>query len=394
MFLDVGRGDPLHHRGKKLHGLEGLLWLQVPERHPEGRARFVLLQGQMLVAQVSILEEEYESAQSRSASAPEEALYRSLYEACLFAGRFANPTWSDALSRLPIILEPTDYLNKLKTLRSEIREGSANQLANVPAALDETLGSICALINRGITQKDYRKKSYYGRGPGSSTASRPTTAAPAGLGPPADSIEFITRTFGTAGQRRELEERAESPEDHLPRRDFILTHGGQMAASHYCAALDRENQLLPGRITEPPPGEYLRLLRAMRAHPEKLGSRREAIEFIAWTETVLWLSCSANQATELRIAYPETPIEASDFLLRMSEDANRNQEFSPCVRVRAIEPPYESEYFPVEGERRREDHLELPDLGGLSCSIRELLRELDQNQERPEARLNQFAAMP
>ncbi len=121
-----------------------------------------------------------------------------------------------------------------------------------------------------------------------------------------------------------------------------------------------------------------------RAHPEYFGTLRQAKELTAWTEVVFFNSCSPEQATGLLVGFPETPLQDCDFMLRMAENPFDDGWFPPRVRVRAIEPLYETEYFPIEGERARVSHFELPDIGGICVPLRELLREVQNDGNRPE----------
>ena len=69
-FLAATGHDPLRGKALKRHGLEGFLWPQ--SNFPEGRhrERYLSLQGQMLIAQVSILTVEYAVARTMSTGIP------------------------------------------------------------------------------------------------------------------------------------------------------------------------------------------------------------------------------------------------------------------------------------------------------------------------------------
>lgn len=197
--------------------------------------------------------------------------------------------------------------------------------------------------------------------------------------------EIVTRTRGTPEEHEELDKAGECPEDHLRRRQFILTAGGPRVAEHVRAAYDRANQLLPNRYPEPHPGEFARLIKAMQFGRVHFASRREQVELIAWTESLFWLSCSPSQATSLLVGLPGTPLPATfDFFLRFDGSQDEDTVFVPRICIRVIEPPYLTEYVPIPGERKREKCFEIPDLGGLSYPIRDLLDELKISGERPD----------
>lgn len=383
---DTG-GDPLQRIAKKAHPMEALLWSRVSEKDRKGYLRFLMLQAQILLAHVSVLDVAHEADARTELPSKEHKsdVFKSLYEPCHFAERFANPDWSAALHQLPLLFNPSRYRRELDGLRDRLLNISNPEISKRYKAIDESLAGISTLIARGVHKSEYQKRAFKGRESEAITLESENVASDATSGRiPGDDATLVTRTKGTPAEKDQIEKSDEAPEDHLPRREFILTRGGETSASFYAAALDRANQLLPGRYTEPRPGEFIRLL-----HEISSKSSIDSKELIAWVETIFWLSCSPEQATELRVAYPTTPIEDRyDFVLRLSEELDGEEAFAPRVRIRALEPPYKTVYEPIKGERRRALSFELPDRGNLSGRIRGLLRALmekNQTEISPES---------
>jgi hypothetical protein len=387
-FLAASPKDPLFRRGMTSHGLEALLWVEAPDSPSAGTNCLLMLQAQLMAAQIAILEFEYEAAKRRGDTSPGKEVFDSLYEPCMFARRFAESDLSIALPYLPFIKDGNHYADALDYFRSA-PPGSINRMLRTISAskLDEALAGISSFVRRGATQKAYEKRGYNGRK--KKGAENLGTAPPPEDSPGSDdhahgsSFEF-TRTSGDAAARKELDQNGEAPEDHLPIRTFILTDGGQVTVGHILAAKARANQSLPRRYREPQAREYSLLIEGMRNHPEHFSTSTESKEVIAWTEFVLFQSCTPRQATGLLVGYPATPLEDCDFMLRMAEDPGDDGVFPPRVRVRIIEPPYETEYIPIEGERPRVKYFEIPDLGGVCTSVRDLLHELQTNGDRSE----------
>jgi hypothetical protein len=390
-FLAASPKDPLFSRGMTSHGLEALLWVKTPDGASAGTNYLLMLQAQLMAAQFAILEFEYQAAEGRGETSPRKEVFTSLYEPCMFARKFAESDLSIALPYLPFIKDGNHYADALDCFRST-PPGSINQALSTISAgkLDEALAGISSFIRRGATQKAYERRGYNGRkkkGPENLDTPPPAEDSP-GSNDHARATKFeFNRTSGDATDRKELDQNGEAPEDHLPIRTFILTDGSQVTVGHILAAKARQNQSLPRRYREPQPWEYSLLIEGMRTHPERFSPPTEAKAAIAWTQFVFFQSCSPQQATELLVGYPTTPLEDCDFMLRMAEDSGDDGVFPPRVRVRIIEPPYETQYIPIEGERPRVKYFEIPDLGGVCTSVRDLLHELQTKGDRPEVSL-------
>jgi hypothetical protein len=373
-FLLADGQDPLRGIGMKKHQLEALLWTEVQDQGKEENTRYLLLQGQMIIAQASILQIAYTFAATEGAQIPEPVVLRSLNEPNLFARRFANERWLGALRHLPLIAEATEYAKGLETLRKNLRNGTTEDESEIPEKVDETLAGIVSHIGRGQEKQAYEKRAFNGRNSEHRSESKGEN-------------EF-TITSGSNATRIELEKDGECPEDHLRTRTFILADS-EVAVSHQLAAKARENQMLPRRYREPHPGEYALLIGQMQAHPEQFKSPLEAKEVIAWTQTVFFYGCSPKQAASLLVGFPDTPLADCDFMLRLAKSQEGDQIFPPRMRVRALEPEYKTPYIRIEGERERVWYFELADLAGVCNSIRDLLSELqrgaDQSDVSPEA---------
>lgn len=397
-LADTGR-DPLKGKALKRHGLEGLLWPALNPFEKENYLKYLLLQGQMLIAQVSILTVEIAVARDTAAGVPEQDIYQYIYGPCLRARDFSGGNWSKALERLPggslpdpclsNPMDPEKYRKALDELIAESNQADGTTFCGIGKEdFRATLGSISAFIGRGIAGRKYRKRKHDGNGQNDRRPVSVTTRTVTVDGDPAAEspvAEIVTRTRGTSEEREELDRAGECPEDHLPRRQIILTEGGQRMAEHVRAAYDRANQLLPNRFPEPDPSELARLITAMRTGRRHFTSGKEQLELIAWTEAVLWLGCSPTQATGLMVGLPQTPLPVDfDFFLRLADSKNPQAAFVPRTCVRVIEPPYRTEYVPINGERPRKSCFELADICYLAWPIGELLEHLRFRGERPD----------
>lgn len=387
-FLAASGLDPLNRRGLKRHALEGLLWPTFNPSNEDDYLKYLLLQGQMLNAQVSILTVEFAIAHDTAAGVSDQDIYQYLYGPCLRARDFSLSDWSEALGRLPGVvlpdpslpnpLDPRQYLEALEALIVECQRADGAKFLGVEKEdIRATLGSISAFIGRGIIGRKYRKRKHDGNG---QTDRRPVSVTTRTVGPDGDSAtesvaaEIVTRTRGTSEEREELDKSGECPEDHLPRRQIILSAGGPRVAEHVRAAYDRANQLLPNRFDETHPHEFEILFSAMyTARPGTL-SRKDRLELMAWISAIFWLGCSPEQATGLMVGLPQTPLPPDfDFFLRLDDREDSETDFVPRICVRVIEPPYRSEYFPVRGERPRERYFEIADICDLAWPVGDLL---------------------
>lgn len=398
IFLAATDGDPLKRKGLKRHGLEGLLWPAFSSADEDKYLTHLVLQGQMLIAQVSILTVEFAVARATSAGVPDEGVYKYIYGPCLRARDFSKDEWSEALARLPggsfpgpsasNPIDPKQYRKALDELIEESRQGNGQTFCGVSKeTFRETLGSISAFIGLGIAGRKYRKRNHDGNGQNNRS---PVTVTARAVGAGGDSgtaspvAEIVTRTRGTKEDRDALDRAGECPEDHLPRRHFILTAGGPRVAEHVRAAYDRANQFLPNRYTEQHPNDYDRVMVALFNDRRRL-ARKDQLELMAWIDTIFWLGCSPAQATSLMVGFPETPIPAKfDFFFRVDDRDAPETDFVPRICVRAIEPPYRSEYIAIAGERIRESWFEIADFGDLSRTIADLLDYLQAKGERPD----------
>jgi len=396
-LADTGR-DPLKRKGLKRHGLDGLLWPTLNPSNEDAYLKYLLLQGQMLNAQVSILTVEFAVARGTAAGNPNQDIYQSMYWSCLRARDFALSDWSEALGHVPGValldpslpnpMDPETYRDALDALIVESDQADGPTFCGVMKEnFGETLGSISAFVRRGIIGRKYRKRTRHGDGQGNR---RPVSVTTRIVGADGDSstefaaAEIVTRTRGTSEEREELDRAGECPEDHFPRRQIILSTGGPRVAEHVRGAYDRANQLLPNRFEEPHPRQFDRLFSAM--YPPRLCSfayRKNMFELIAWTQAIFWLGCSPSQASGLMVGLPQTPLPTNfDFFLRLDDiEEDSETEFSPRICVRVIEPPYLTEYVPINGERPRESCFEFADLGNLAHRIRDMLAFA---KERPD----------
>ena len=389
LFLNEEGKDPLFRRGMLQHGLEALLWMTPPDTDPENIRRFVLLQAQMTVAHMAILSVEHQAASDRGIAAPSQEIFNSTYQPCMFARKFTRPDWIAALRFLPLIIDSASYADAFCDLRSVTPQTSNPAFKKMDAAeFGRAVAGICSFIERGAKQGLYHKRAFHGRQTfreAKERSPKPTAEPPNREGNRENGASEFTLTVGSPALKNQLDRDSECPEDHFPIRTFILTDGGPLAATHVLAAKARENQMLPWRYREPRPRDFATLVDTMRAHPEQFDEPQMAKETIAWSEFLFFQGCSANQATELLVGFPSTPTVDCDFMLRIAEDPNDDGAFPPRVRVRVIEPPYTTEFFPIEGERSRVNYFEIPDLGGVCHSVREVLRELQRNAKHPEA---------
>jgi hypothetical protein len=198
--------------------------------------------------------------------------------------------------------------------------------------------------------------------------------------------EIVTRTCGTSEEREELDKSGECPEDHLPRRQIILSAAGPRVAEHVRAAYDLANQLLPHRGEESHPRQFQRLSSALYNTPRiPSAHRKDKLELFAWIQTVFWLGCSPGQACGLMVGLPQTPLPTNfDFFIRLDDGDVPESDFLPRICVRVIEPSYLTPHILITGERPRENHFELADLGYLAFVIRNQLEVLASGAQRPD----------
>jgi hypothetical protein len=257
----------------------------------------------MLIAHVSILTVEFAVARDTASGVPDPAIYHYVYGPCLRARDFSGGDWSEALGCLPggslpdpSLPNPTDpeqYRKALDELIVESNQIDGTTFCGVGKEdFRATEGSISAFIGRGIAGRKYRKRRHDGNGQNVRRPVCVTTRTVNIDGDPAaesPAAEIVTRTRGTPEEREDLDRAGECPDDHLPRRQIILSAGGPGMAEHVRAAYDRANQLLPNRFPEPHPSEFARLITAMRTGRRYFTSAKEQLELIAWTEAILWL---------------------------------------------------------------------------------------------------------
>jgi len=85
------------------------------------------------------------------------------------------------------------------------------------------------------------------------------------------------------------------------------------------------------------------------------------------------------------VGLPQTPLPSDfDFFLRLDDIEDSETAFVPRICVRVIEPPYRTEYVPINGERRRKSCFELADICDLAWPIGKLLEYLRLRGERPD----------
>lgn len=389
LFLHESGEDPLFHRGFTHHAMEALLWARAPNGDCEDSKRLLLLQAHMMISHMAILEVEYKAVETPGKAIPKEEVFKSLYVPCMFARKFARDDWSKALSALPPFADMDSYIDTLDGLGTALSRSKSTLWMDIPREeLMQALAGISFFIKRATFGKEYHKRIHKNAG---STGVGHNNISGSGSGSSGSDDENRNGVFefsltkGNATLKQELDAIGEAPEDHLPHRSFLLTHGGAIAAEHVLAVKARENQKLPRGYSEPQPSECLQLICAMRANPKWFANLREAKEITAWTESLFFLSCSPRQATELSVGFAETPLDQCDFMLRLADGASGDDEFPPRFRVRAIEPPYRTQYVPIEGERSREDYFEIADLGGVFRSVREYVDALTADEQRPEA---------
>ena len=386
-FLNDKGTDPVHGQMED-HGLESLLWITLPSSESASRnALFILLQAQMVMAQASILTQEYEEAKSKGAERPDLGVFQSVSRAAREAKRFTRKGWLHSIDLLPNLIDRKQYKENLEALVGKPRnlphlELAGSDVPSFPHHLDNALVRIAHFLDRGLSPGTYEKREY-SKGLDIELSRTPSEKTN-GQDPSLAGSEIVSRLKGSEDQKRAFEDADESPADHLPRRDFILVSGSVEAATWIRAAQERANQMLPRTYAEPHPGEFLGLLKAIMV---TLNSP-EAIEMVAWTESLFWLSCTPEQVTNLMVGLPETPAPNCDFYLCLKEIDDDTVSMTTSVRIRALEPPYRKQLALIPQERPRKKYFELEDVGELSRWVGyflELRRSDGKHDVQPDA---------
>jgi hypothetical protein len=406
-FLVDSKQDPLMQQGVKRHGLQALLW-HGSSHPPEDpcTSRFTVLQGQMLLAHVSIVNYEYMLSSTIGATQPDDSVFESLYSPAKFARFFARTAWSDSLRLLPVAVERQNYFIQLESLCAEVKgslvKRSKDDLRHWTHVV-EALTSIAGFLRRGLAPADYLKKRY--ERDSNDVGGRSGTDEPelelVQIGDPDDSAvpgveaSIVRRWIGTRSDRQSLIDAGEDPADFLLRRKLVLVSPKAGVADNIAAALERANQTLSWSFDEQTPSEYLRLIRAMQADTNTFRRKRDALEMIAWMDTIFWASCSPEQATNLMVGTSFAPAADCDLFLCLGTQDDDDDRLPPSFRLRAIEPDYLTVEQRVPGqERTRVFNFEIPDLGGVSNNVSVLLDYLRSHSHGDEVTVGSFDKMP
>ncbi len=378
-FLLEKGSDPLMQQGVKRHGLQGLLW------HDSGRQpkdpcalRFALLQVQFLVAHISIVEYEYTLASKIGLARPEDSVFESLYSPAKFARFFARTKWSDALTLLPVAVEGEEYLIQLESLcdgvKNSLVERCDDDLTHWRHVF-VAVTSIAGFLRRGLAPAGYTKKRFDRDGYG--VGGRPERDEPeiesAQIGDPDDSASpgveasIIRRWAGTKSDRQKLIDAGEDPADFLLRRKLVLVSPRTGVADNIAAALERANQTLSWSFEEQTASEYLRLLLAIQGDTKTFRRKCDALEMIAWVDTIFWTSCSPEQATNLMVGTSFVPGAGTDLVLCFGTSDAHDDRLPASFRLHVIEPDYSTVDRKIpRQERPRVFKFSIPDLGGVS----------------------------
>jgi hypothetical protein len=393
-FLFENGSDPLHGDATNDHGLEALLWVRSPAAgilvdspnvgESDLNTKFVLLQAQVVMAQTSILDDHYRKLGKSSHHAPDPSILQSVSREAREAKRFARERWLHSLGLLPNVLDRRHYKEKLEAVLNQIETSSPVKVVGpskegLPERFGNAISRIAHFLDRGLKPGSYEKREY--KQVPTIELSRATVNVTGGEDPRSTDSEIITRLKGSKDQRDALEDADEAPDDHLPRRDFILVHGSSETATWIRAAQERANQLLPRTYQEPHPAEFLDLTRAISGQWQQLGYEGNGIELVAWTQCLFWLSCTPEQATNVMVGLNETPAPDSDFYIRFSQINGQRLACPPVIRIRANEPPYRKQLVEIPDERYRKKYFELEDGGGLCQSIRHFLQQRQSGGE-------------
>ncbi|MGA2891063.1 MAG: hypothetical protein ABSE51_23840 [Terracidiphilus sp.] len=246
--------DPVHGKMED-HGLESLLWITPPSSDSASRnVQFSLLQAQMVMAQTSILAQEYGEAKSKGAEKPDHRVFQSVSRAAREAKRFARKGWIHSIDLLPNLIDRKEYRENLEALVGKPRnlphlEFADSDVASFLDHLDNALDRIAHFLDRGLNPGISEKREY-SKGLDIELSRTPAERAN-GQDPSVADSEIVSRLKGSEDQKRALEDADESPADHLPRRDFILVSGSAETANWIRAAQERANQMLPRTYSEP-----------------------------------------------------------------------------------------------------------------------------------------------
>jgi hypothetical protein len=225
------------------------------------RDNFVLLQSQMLLAQVAILRHEYAVAASVGESRPKIEVFQSLYSPMKYARFLSRSTWAKALSKLPQCVDRAAYSIAIDALRSEIQE-ELRQVSpgqNYPSNVVDALISIAGFLARGLDPAAYFKKKYSRK----LQQEESLDITKLEIGDPDDrtssgpDLAIVGRWKGSPEMRKKLIEAGEDPEEYLRRNNLILAAPNCGTARFVADALERANQLLRWSYEEQHPLEYV-----------------------------------------------------------------------------------------------------------------------------------------
>ncbi len=397
VFRMVGT-NPLYGYGAKEHGLNYILWDDLPEGADETmQARWLALKAHLLHAHMRIMAHDSTLESWLIGNQPRVKFWQSLYDVC---GRFARhflgsePEWLAALSLMPDLVCPSDYILGIRNLRLLVKARNpedagktASLLLPIKANLLKVLTSIAGFIEWGRHPETHTPKSSP-RTPGEADGDDEgnedgNEGENEGITAPRQHLP--TRWRMRKSRRQKLLNLDDNPDEELLSTGTAQAEAEAAAARLCGGSVEAANQLLPFSVDEPTAIELSRLL----AYLDRMIARPadpEEVLFAAMISTIIWASASPKEAGSL-MAYCQPGAEPdADLAIRFSLD----EQGRPCLpgvwRLRALQPKYLTVQPGIPGKvRPRVSHFELPDFGGASRFLIKQLQAPATTADHPSA---------
>jgi len=384
--------NPLRGYGATEHGLNFILWDDLPEGSGETtQAKWLALKAHLLHAHMRIMAHDSAPDSWLIGNEPREGFWQSLYDVCgRFARRFlrTEPEWLAALSLMPDLVCPLDYIRGLKDLRllvearnPEDAGETARHLSPIKPDLLAALASIDGFVQWGQRPETHTAKLSPRNPCGVDGDDEGDEDYNGGGTAPREQLP----THWRKSRRQKLLDLDDDPEEDLLSTGSTQSEAEAVASRSCGGSIESANQLLPFSVDEPTAVELARFL----AHLDRMiaaPTKREDVLFAAMISTILWAGASPPEAASL-VAYCQSGSEPdADVAVRFSLD----EQGRPCLpgvwRIRALEPKYLTSQPRIPGKvRPRVSHFELEDFTGASRFLIKQLEAQTSTSDLPSA---------
>lgn len=385
--LRMADPNPLRGYGATEHGLNYILCDDLPEGSDETtQAKWLALKAHLLHTHMRIMAHDSSPESWLNGNEPREGFWQSLYDVCgRFARRFlgTEPEWLAALSLMPDLVDPTDYIRGVRDLRllvearlPEDAGETAMRVLPIKPKLLVALASIDGFLQWGEHPETHTPKlspreprEVDGHNEEDEDEDEDDRA-----GRTVRRQHLPTHWRIRRSRRQKLLDLDDDPEEDLLSTGPTQAEAEAAAARLCGGSVEAANQLLPFSVDEPTSVELARFLvnlDRMISGPTK----RENVLFAAMISTILWTGASPKEAASL-VAYCQPGGEPDvDLAIRFSLDEQGRPSLPGVWRIRALQPKYLTVQPGIPGKvRPRVSHFELLDFGGAS---RFLIKQLE-----------------